>query len=45
MLWLVTFMAVIPVGLFFTHREHVSLTRITAEAAKQDQEPATEMAE
>jgi uncharacterized protein (TIRG00374 family) len=40
MLWLVTFMAVIPVGLFFAHREHVSLTRITAEATKEEQAEA-----
>ncbi|MBV9610024.1 MAG: flippase-like domain-containing protein, partial [Acidobacteria bacterium] len=40
MLWLITFMAVIPVGLFFAHREHVSLTRITAEAAKEEETEA-----
>lgn len=28
MLWLVTFMSVIPAGLFLAHREHVSLTRM-----------------
>jgi len=44
MLWLVTFMAVIPVGLFLAHREHVSLTRITAEATKED-EPTAEIVE
>ena len=44
MLWLITFMAVIPVGLFFAHREHVSLTRITAEAAKEEQ-PEAEIVE
>jgi glycosyltransferase 2 family protein len=28
MLWLVTFMSVIPAGLFLAHREHISLTRV-----------------
>lgn len=28
MLWLVTFMSVIPAGLFLAHREHVSLTKV-----------------
>jgi len=32
MLWLVTFMAVIPVGLFLARREHVSLRELEAEA-------------
>ena len=32
MLWLVTFMSVIPAGLFLAHREHVSLTRIEKES-------------
>jgi hypothetical protein len=40
MLWLVTFMAVIPAGLFLAHREHVSLRELEAEshlkAAKKD---------
>jgi hypothetical protein len=38
MLWLVTFMSVIPAGLLLAHREHVSLTRIeeqSEEAAKE----------
>jgi uncharacterized protein (TIRG00374 family) len=39
-LWLITFMAVIPIGLLLAHREHVSLARITEEGAKQ--EPAQE---
>ncbi len=34
MLWLITFMAVIPIGLFFAHRERVSLTRITEEGER-----------
>jgi len=41
MLWLVTFMAVIPAGLILAHREHVSLTRISAEQEKEvEPEPA-----
>jgi hypothetical protein len=32
MLWLVTFMAVIPAGLFLAHREHVSLRELEAES-------------
>jgi len=32
MLWLVTFMSVIPAGLFLAHREHVSLTRLEKES-------------
>ena len=32
MLWLVTFMSVIPAGLFLAHREHVSLRRIEGES-------------
>jgi uncharacterized protein (TIRG00374 family) len=32
MLWLVTFMAVIPTGLFLAHREHVSLRELEAES-------------
>jgi uncharacterized protein (TIRG00374 family) len=43
MLWLVTFMAVVPLGLALAHREHVSLTRITQEGAKVEE--AAERAE
>ena len=32
MLWLITFMAVIPAGLFLAHREHVSLRELEAES-------------
>jgi uncharacterized protein (TIRG00374 family) len=32
MLWLVTFMSVIPAGLVLAHREHVSLTRLEKES-------------
>jgi len=42
LLWLVTFMACIPVGLWFAHREHVSLRKLSAEshAEEQDEQPA-----
>jgi glycosyltransferase 2 family protein len=32
LLWLVTFMACIPVGLAFAHREHLSLRKLSAES-------------
>lgn len=35
MLWLVTFMSVIPAGLLLAHREHVSLTRLEEESEEQ----------
>jgi uncharacterized protein (TIRG00374 family) len=35
MLWLVTFLAVTPVGLVLAHREHVSLTKATRESARE----------
>jgi hypothetical protein len=35
MLWLVTFMAVAPMGLFLAHREHVSLRKAEEEAEAQ----------
>ena len=35
MLWLVTFIAVTPVGLLLAHREHVSLTKVTRESAQE----------
>jgi len=34
MLWLVTFVAVVPAGLFLSHRERISLRTLTAETAK-----------
>ena len=37
MLWLVSFMVVIPVGLVLAHREHISLTKLT-EAGEKDQQ-------
>lgn len=38
MLWLVTFMSVIPAGLFLAHREHVSLRRLEAESEREIEE-------
>lgn len=35
MLWLVTFMSVIPAGLVLAHREHVSLTRLEKESEQE----------
>jgi hypothetical protein len=34
MLWLVTFVAVVPVGLILAHREHLSLRRLSEESHK-----------
>lgn len=41
LLWLVTFMSCIPVGLVFAHREHLSLRKLS-KASHQAQEPAKE---
>lgn len=38
MLWLVTFMSVIPAGLLLAHREHVSLTRLEEESEEEAHE-------
>jgi uncharacterized protein (TIRG00374 family) len=38
MLWLVTFMSVIPAGLFLAHREHVSLSRLEEESEEEIKE-------
>jgi hypothetical protein len=40
MLWLVTFVAVVPVGLLFSHHEHLSLRKLSAES-EQAEEVAT----
>jgi uncharacterized protein (TIRG00374 family) len=40
LLWLVTFMSVIPVGLAFARREHVSLKKLSEESAHQEEQPA-----
>jgi len=37
MLWLVTFMSVIPAGLFLAHREHVSLIRVEEESNEEEE--------
>jgi len=37
MLWLVTFMSVIPAGLLLAHREHVSITRLEEESIKEEE--------
>jgi glycosyltransferase 2 family protein len=36
MLWLVTFMAVIPLGLILARKEHVSLAKVSAESRGRD---------
>ncbi len=36
LLWLVTFMACIPVGLFFAHRGHLSLRKLSAESHQEE---------
>lgn len=36
MLWLITFMAVVPAGLLLAHREHVSLRELEVEAQVED---------
>ncbi len=38
LLWLVTFMAVIPVGLALSHHEHVSLRKITEESEHEEEQ-------
>ena len=38
MLWLVTFIAVVPVGLFLAHRERLSLRELSEETAEADKE-------
>lgn len=40
MLWLVTFMSVIPVGLFLAHREHVSLKEVSEESEQESEQEA-----
>jgi uncharacterized protein (TIRG00374 family) len=37
MLWLVTFVAIVPLGLFLAHRERLSIRKLSAETAKADQ--------
>jgi uncharacterized protein (TIRG00374 family) len=44
MLWLVTFVAVVPVGLVLSHHERLSLRRLSAETAQADESAAVEKA-
>ena len=45
MLWLVTFMSVIPAGLALAHSEHVSLTKIEEESLEEEQKAERESEE
>ncbi|HVO59409.1 MAG TPA: lysylphosphatidylglycerol synthase transmembrane domain-containing protein [Terriglobales bacterium] len=40
LLWLVTFMSVIPVGLAFARREHLSLKKLSEQSSHEEEEPA-----
>jgi uncharacterized protein (TIRG00374 family) len=42
MLWLVTFVAVVPVGLFLSHRERLSLRKLSEETAQADEAATVE---
>jgi len=42
MLWLVTFVAVVPVGLFLAHRERLSLRKLSHETAHAEEDATTE---
>ncbi len=42
MLWLVTFMSIIPVGLFLTHFEHVSLRKLRDESQVEEEKALEE---
>jgi uncharacterized protein (TIRG00374 family) len=44
MLWLVTFVAVVPVGLFLAHRERLSLRKLSHETAHAEEDATTEEA-
>jgi hypothetical protein len=37
LLWLTTFMSIIPLGLWFAHREHVSLRRLSQESVAEEE--------
>jgi hypothetical protein len=41
MLWLVTFVAVIPLGLLLAHRERLSLRKLSAESHQAEEAPST----
>jgi hypothetical protein len=36
-LWLVTFMSCVPVGLAFAHREHLSLRELSQESSHEEE--------
>jgi hypothetical protein len=40
LLWLVTFMSVVPVGLALARREHLSLKKLSEESSQEEEEPA-----
>ena len=42
MLWLVTFVAVVPVGLLLSHHERLSLRKLSAESAQAEEGEAAE---
>ncbi len=42
MLWLVTFFAVVPAGLALSHREHVSLRKLSEESEQEEKQEAGE---
>jgi len=44
MLWLVTFMAIVPVGLILSHQERLSLRKLSAESAEAEEVVAVEEA-
>lgn len=44
MLWLVTFVAVVPVGLFLSHHERLSLRKLSAETEQAEESGAVEKA-
>ena len=44
MLWLVTFVAVVPVGFLFSHHEHLSLRKLSAESEQAEEGAAVEEA-
>jgi hypothetical protein len=37
MLWLVTFVAVVPTGLFLAHRERLSLRKLSQESHREEE--------
>jgi hypothetical protein len=43
LVWLVTFMACVPVGLTLAHREHLSLRKISEESQREEESEATRL--